>query len=267
MTLSLDDVRQKRFRMARRSGYEVLEVDEFVDEVEVTVEQLSDENEQLKQQIAVLQDTPEPVPVPDLPMADSTAPTIVVTTAAEASSAVVRLVTMSTEQAERLLAEASADADRIRAEAGTAAAEVAAAAQRRADDLDTDTAAKRSELLAGLHAERVALQASVAELRAFEQSYRGRLVEQLQDQLRMINGAAAEPADVPSLAAVSAAGAEADGAEAPQTAGSGSGTDTQSGSVFPSADPATEAERADAESDSPSQTPQLDALLRGNSDS
>ena len=35
MTLSLDDVRNKRFRMARKSGYEVLEVDEFVDEVEV----------------------------------------------------------------------------------------------------------------------------------------------------------------------------------------------------------------------------------------
>ena len=34
MTLSLDDVRNKRFRMARKSGYEVLEVDEFVDEVE-----------------------------------------------------------------------------------------------------------------------------------------------------------------------------------------------------------------------------------------
>ena len=33
MTLSLDDVRNKRFRMARKSGYEVLEVDEFVDAV------------------------------------------------------------------------------------------------------------------------------------------------------------------------------------------------------------------------------------------
>ena len=34
MTLTLDDVRKKRFRMARKSGYDVLEVDEFVDEVE-----------------------------------------------------------------------------------------------------------------------------------------------------------------------------------------------------------------------------------------
>ena len=41
MTLSLDDVRNKRFRMARKSGYEVLEVDEFVDEVEETFAQLT----------------------------------------------------------------------------------------------------------------------------------------------------------------------------------------------------------------------------------
>ena len=37
MTLTLDDVRNtvrnKRFRVARKAGYEVLEVDEFVDEV------------------------------------------------------------------------------------------------------------------------------------------------------------------------------------------------------------------------------------------
>ena len=33
MTLTLDDVRNKQFRMARKAGYEVLQVDEFVDEV------------------------------------------------------------------------------------------------------------------------------------------------------------------------------------------------------------------------------------------
>ena len=51
MTLSLDDVRNKRFRMARKSGYEVLEVDEFVDEVEATFEQLFEENQNLKKQV------------------------------------------------------------------------------------------------------------------------------------------------------------------------------------------------------------------------
>ncbi|MBF6949355.1 DivIVA domain-containing protein, partial [Acinetobacter baumannii] len=48
MTLSLDDVRNKRFRMARKGGYEVLEVDEFVDEVEESFAQLFEENANLK---------------------------------------------------------------------------------------------------------------------------------------------------------------------------------------------------------------------------
>ena len=54
MTLTLDDVRNKRFRMARKSGYEVLEVDEFVDQVEAAFEQFADENQNLKKQIESL---------------------------------------------------------------------------------------------------------------------------------------------------------------------------------------------------------------------
>ena len=58
MTLSLDDVRNKRFRMARKSGYEVLEVDEFVDEVEETFAQLFEENQSLKKQVESLKSAP-----------------------------------------------------------------------------------------------------------------------------------------------------------------------------------------------------------------
>ncbi|MGI3779858.1 MAG: DivIVA domain-containing protein, partial [Janthinobacterium lividum] len=54
MTLSLDDVRNKRFRMARKGGYEVLEVDEFVDEVEESFGQLVEENASLKKQVDAL---------------------------------------------------------------------------------------------------------------------------------------------------------------------------------------------------------------------
>src|SRR5829696_4138355 len=58
MTLSLDDVRNKRFRMARKSGYEVLEVDEFVDEVEESFAQLIEENVNLKRQVESLKASP-----------------------------------------------------------------------------------------------------------------------------------------------------------------------------------------------------------------
>ena len=51
MTLSLDDVRSKRFRLARKSGYEVAEVDDFLDAVQESFAQLVEENDNLKKQI------------------------------------------------------------------------------------------------------------------------------------------------------------------------------------------------------------------------
>ncbi|MGD7787075.1 DivIVA domain-containing protein [Propionibacteriaceae bacterium Y1700] len=55
MTLTLDDVRNMKFRMARRAGYEVIDVDQFVDQVEEAFAQLTEENEQLKKQVETLQ--------------------------------------------------------------------------------------------------------------------------------------------------------------------------------------------------------------------
>src|SRR5215208_4346908 len=111
MTLTLDDVRNKRFRMARKSGYEVLEVDEFVDEVEESFAQLLEENQNLKKQVEALKSAPpvaapapapqtmappptvQPPPPPRQPAAaQPMSGTIVVTTGKEASTAVVRLV-------------------------------------------------------------------------------------------------------------------------------------------------------------------------------
>src|SRR5215210_4233916 len=109
MTLSLDDVRNKRFRMARKSGYEVLEVDEFVDEVEESFAQLIEENGNLKRQVESRKAAPPaavrgPAPAPQAsqqpqqpqqPRPAEQQGAIVVTTGKEASAAVVRLVEMS----------------------------------------------------------------------------------------------------------------------------------------------------------------------------
>src|SRR5512133_2930217 len=116
MTLTLDDVRNKRFQMARKASYEILEVDQFVDEVEESFAQLNKDNQNLKKQIEALKSappaparTPAPVaqaptiqpPVPRQPAAvqPSASGTLVVTTGKEASAAVVRLVELTTEQA------------------------------------------------------------------------------------------------------------------------------------------------------------------------
>jgi DivIVA domain-containing protein len=232
MTLSLDDVRNKRFRMARKSGYEVLEVDEFVDEVEETFAQLFEETQNLKKQVEALKAAPAPVaatPPQQAPMQQrptSQAPTsqqgpIVVTTGREASSAVVRLVEMSTEQAERLVNEAAEDANRIREEANRAAHQVTtdartraervesearvnaerlhADAMGRAEKLDREIESRRGEMFGDLEKQRDELTATVIALRTFEATYRTNLTSHLRSQIETLESGRAEPEDAPEI--------------------------------------------------------------------
>ncbi|MDN5803352.1 MAG: DivIVA domain-containing protein [Microlunatus sp.] len=291
MTLSLDDVRNKRFRMARKSGYEVLEVDEFVDEVEVAVEQLTEENQNLKKQVEVLRttsDTSQGTPA-SAAQTPAETETIVVTTGAEASTAVVRLVALSTEQAEYLVDEATADARRIRAEATDSAElltsdaqaraerieseaqefaeRVRSEAQTKADNLDGETAARRDELLGSLSAERDQLQEAVSQLRGFEEAYRANLTNELREHISTLESRQAQPDKVPALATddVLALDRAADDqssdpapnndAESVASAGEEDGSAGEDESIFPTDDTDTE--------DNPptSETPRLDALL------
>jgi len=242
MTLSLDDVRNKRFRMARKSGYEVLEVDEFVDEIEESFAQLIEENQNLKKQVEALKsstdgataeaptaapepapvETPAPAPQPVREQPAATPPqTIVVTTAKEASSAVVRLVELSTEQAERLVAEATEEAQQIRADANSNAHQVTTDARTRAERVESEARVnaervqaqtvsrseqlereidqRRSELLDHLESQREELSNSVRDLRNFEAAYRANLTDHLRTQIATLESGKAEPASVPGL--------------------------------------------------------------------
>ncbi len=235
MTLTLDDVRNKRFRMARKSGYEVLEVDEFVDEVEESFAQLIEENQNLKKQVEALKAAPPPHPVaPAAPTVQAPPPprqpapppqpqsgTIVVTTGKEASAAVVRLVEMSTEQAERLVEEATEDANRIREEANRTAHQLTtdartraervesearvnaerlqADALSRAEKLDREIESRRGEMFGDLERQRDDLTAAVASLRNFETAYRTNLTSHLRKQIESLEGGRAEPVDIPDV--------------------------------------------------------------------
>ncbi len=238
MTLTLDDVRNKRFRMARKSGYEVLEVDEFVDEVEESFAQLLEENQNLKKQVEALKAAP-PVappaphtvaqpptvqPPPPRQPAPAQAPmsgTIVVTTGKEASAAVVRLVEMSTEQAERLVEEATDDANRIREEANRTAHQLTTDARTRAErvesearvnaerlqadalgraeKLDREIESRRGEMFGDLERQRDDLTAAVAALRNFETAYRTNLATHLRRQIETLESGRAEPVDMPDV--------------------------------------------------------------------
>jgi DivIVA domain-containing protein len=236
MTLTLDDIRNKRFRMARKSGYEVLEVDEFVDEVEESFAQLMEENQNLKKQIEALKAAPPPAqpiapaaPTVQAPPPRQPAPppqphsgTIVVTTGKEASAAVVRLVEMSTEQAERLVEEATDDANRIREEANRTAHQLTtdartraervesearvnaerlqADAHGRAEKLDKEIEIRRGEMFGDLERQRDDLTAAVAALRNFEAAYRSNLATHLRKQIETLESGRAEPVEIPDMA-------------------------------------------------------------------
>jgi DivIVA domain-containing protein len=232
MTLTLDDVRNKRFRMARKSGYEVLEVDEFVDEVEESFAQLIEENQNLKKQVEALKAAPAAqhpaapaAPTVQAPPPRQPAPpqpqsgTIVVTTGKEASAAVVRLVEMSTEQAERLVEEATEDANRIREEANRTAHQLTtdartraervesearvnaerlqADALSRAEKLDREIESRRGEMFGDLERQRDDLTAAVSSLRNFETAYRTNLTSHLRKQIENLESGRAEPVDIP----------------------------------------------------------------------
>jgi DivIVA domain-containing protein len=231
MTLSLDDVRNKRFRMARKSGYEVLEVDEFVDEVEESFAQLIEENGNLKRQVDSLKTAPPAAQQAAGPAAQPTQQpqqarpvepgALVVTTGKEASAAVVRLVEMSTEQAERLVAEATEDANRIREEANRTAHQVTtdartraervesearvnaervqADALSRAEKLDREIEGRRGEMFGDLEKQRDDLTAAVAALRKFEAAYRANLTNHLRSQIESLETGRSEPVDPPDV--------------------------------------------------------------------
>ena len=288
MTLTLDDVRNKRFRMARKSGYEVLEVDEFVDEVEESFAQLIEENQNLKKQIAALKAAPPPPPQPVAPAAPTVqapqprqpAPpppqpqsgSIVVTTGKEASAAVVRLVEMSTEQAERLVEEATEDANRIREEANRTAHQLTtdartraervesearvnaerlqADAHSRAEKLDREIESRRGEMFGDLERQRDDLTAAVSALRNFEAAYRSNLTTHLRKQIEAVESGRAEPVEIPDVAR-----------EMKPAESSSNGISTTPPNEHGADQPQRREEAPSYSGGSGSNTPRLDALL------
>lgn len=305
MTLTLEQVRQTRFHLARRNGYEPVDVDNFVDKVEATLSQLTEENDTLKQQVEALSSSePSSIFVPsdsgesdDLrqelharqgelgsvrgelealrfelqgkndeiarlqaelagkqqeleglgsevsrlqaaaPEPDGDTPkgrveNIVVTSSAEASPAVARLLQMATEQAERLVGESQVEAqrlitdargeaeavidnankkahetltdartraDRIESEARVNAERVTTEAASRAEAVTSEADRRRDELFSALEAERDALRGRVDHLRQFENSFRANITNHLQSQIRLLDESQFEPGDTPEV--------------------------------------------------------------------
>lgn len=224
MPLTPEDVSNKRFTPVRlREGYDMGEVDQFLDEVEAELARLTAENDELRAKLAAAQSgsssfepaptqltavqeapAPAPAPVVQAPTpAAAPAPaaggveTIRVETVPEASNAAARLLEIATRNADELVEDAKNEADRIVGEARTKAERLEneskgkadrmeSDARTRAEMLDAETAERRTQLFADLEKERDKLTVEVENLRSFEREYRSRLKSYFTQQLEAL---------------------------------------------------------------------------------
>ncbi|MGI8524357.1 MAG: DivIVA domain-containing protein [Nocardioides sp.] len=238
MPLTPEDVSNKRFTPVRlREGYDMGEVDQFLDEVEAELERLHKENDDLRAKLSSAQSGAAPVAAESEaePVAGSEAEaagepeaepevaplaatdqgtlagveTIRVETITDASNAAARLLEMATRNADQLVDEAKAEADKILGEARTTAERsdseskdnadrLEADARGRAQMLDTETADKRTQMFGELETERDRLAAEVDNLRSFEREYRSRLKTYFSQQLEALSSAEGDAGSDPA---------------------------------------------------------------------
>jgi DivIVA domain-containing protein len=223
MPLTPEDVSNKRFTPVRlREGYDMGEVDQFLDEVEAELARLTKENDDLRSKLsaaqtggaaayepAATQQTPvvqEPEPEPEPAPAAPVVPEVVrVETVPEASNAAARLLEIATRNADELVDQAKDEADKIIGEARTKAERLDAESKMKADRLESDartraqmldseTAERRQQMFGELERERDKLNGEVENLRAFEREYRSRLKSYFTQQLEALSGPGESPA-------------------------------------------------------------------------
>ncbi|WP_310526113.1 DivIVA domain-containing protein [Nocardioides sp.] len=226
MPLTPEDVSNKRFTPVRlREGYDMGEVDQFLDEVESELARLTKENEDLRSKLSAAQSgastTPAPAPVPvaapepvkeekpapapvPTPAPLAAAPvagveTIRVETVPQASNAAARLLELATRNADELVEEAKNEADkivgaartkaeRLESESKTKSDRLEADARQRSQMLDSETAERRQQMFGELEKERDKLNSEVETLRSFEREYRSRLKTYFSQQLESLQG-------------------------------------------------------------------------------
>ena len=172
MALTPEDVSNKRFSTVRlREGYDMGEVDRFLDEVESELARLIAESTELRTKIGAVTGLEDGAAA-----AAATAATTVSTTA-EASAAATRLLEIAGRNADELVDEARADAERILHDA-----------RERAGQVDEETNERRDRALTELNNERSGLAAEIERLRRFEREYRDQLRAYFEDQLAALEG-------------------------------------------------------------------------------
>jgi DivIVA domain-containing protein len=177
MPLTPEDVSNKRFTPVRlREGYDMGEVDQFLDEVEAELARLTRENDDLRSKLSAAQSgavdsAPAPMPEPPAPEPVAAAPepepepepaptqqtpamgavpsgveTIRVETVGDASNAAARLLELASRNADQLVEDAKGEADKIVGEARTKAERLETESRANADKLEADARGRAQSL-------------------------------------------------------------------------------------------------------------------------
>jgi DivIVA domain-containing protein len=225
MPLTPADVRNKQFSTTRlRPGYDEEEVDAFLDEVEAALDELIQENEELRAKLAEAMrgrppvsltpqaDVPEmmqPEPVRHEPERRPEPVTLArpIEDNMDTAARVLALAQQTADQAiadarreaDETLGRARREADDILTKARRQAEQVTSDARARAESLERDAQERHRQAMGSLVQAREELERRVDDLRAFEREYRSRLKAYLEGQLRDLEAGAADSGVFPAV--------------------------------------------------------------------
>jgi len=226
MPLTPADVRNKQFSTTRlRPGYDEEEVDAFLDEVEAALDELIQDNEELRAKLAEVlrgkppvsltpqaevpemmqpepirhepEPRPEPVSLARRPAEDNmdTAARVLALAQQTADQAIAD----ARREADETLGRARREADDILTKARRQAEQVTSDARARAESLERDAQERHRQAMGSLVQSREELERRVDDLRAFEREYRSRLKAYLEGQLRDLEAGAADSGVFPAV--------------------------------------------------------------------
>jgi DivIVA domain-containing protein len=227
MPLTPADVRNKQFSTTRlRPGYDEEEVDAFLDEVEAALDELIQENEELRAKLSEALRGKPPVSltpqaeVPDMltqepvrheperrpepvmisaprPVEDNmdTAARVLALAQQTADQAIAD----ARREADETLGRARREADEILTKARRQSEQITSDARARAESLERDAQERHRQAMGSLVQSREELERRVDDLRAFEREYRSRLKAYLEGQLRDLEAGAADSGVFPAV--------------------------------------------------------------------